>query len=1073
MPPQSFASWQASLAGLEERAVADSAARDDDDADEYDSGADIHAPFAIEAPINRRLVLASVEQPWLLEVDALVVSNNEGLRERSGITGEVFAAAGPAFAADANALAVVRTGDAKLSSVESTRQPGSAIAVQRVVHAVGPKYQAQYAHAAASALHAAYRAALTQCRVNGLRTIAFLPLHDEQRKGYPTLDACHVALRTVRRFLERHTPAVDCVLLLLPTLPHAEAYHALAPLYFPRTKAELRRSAAEFKGVELGDENGEVVPPERRIRINSRLPPVSPGAAPGGGGDGSSGSGGGGGGGGGGGDAAAAEAAVAHPPSGGPRAAASPAARPASSPGFSTVALSPADTPLLSSSAGGSAGGSCGGASSSSRRNSAEGGGDGDEAEEADGWVASELRKGSVRERQEFISTFTAVRPSPDERRALQRRASGEGAGGSAVEGGSGAAGWVSTTGGGMPAGGCVGIDPRRGPPQPPQRPHDPLRQPAFGAPATHSRPPAAVADYLPRPGAPPPLPPPGPGAVVATGGVHRANGHHYGVGHDPRLGGSGGNNGGGGGNGGNSGGRGKPWWQAWWDEWMDSLGGELVYEDEEEEESELEAAQRRAEEAAKRRASGRMVGGPPVGRPRPRGPSGGGQPGVLGLPPPSRGGPPPDGRDDLGERGAEAAYRGSDGREAGQWEEPPAEMDSDEEEEAEARALYSRMLTHASGADLSGIAACELLYESGTDRHGRPSIVLVGSRLHAAIGDSSAAVREAVALLLVKETREAMGQPFVLVFLASNLPNDCGPTFDFLRMLLLSLPMAIHKRLRGFYLVHPSLKMRFTFTVLGAALWGKLHFIDELKQLREAFPPGNLVVPNFVWEADEDNLALRRGVLGAPGLPPPPVQQRPQQQQQRQQLQQRQPQPQPHLQSHQQHSHHSQLQHRGQDQPALANGAHALEHSNGPRVTLPPASGAPPGCAQPCGASLVTPTQVSLTASPGAQAVGASSEAEASFAAAQYADHEERRGGGDVGSELHVRDAGRLPRSASGDDGSMGLGPPPQVPVPTFVTAQLSVDEFDEEEFSQEDRERPPLWAPGTAVAKEPEVVD
>ena len=98
MPPQSFASWQASLAGLEERAVADSAARDDDDADEYDSGADIHAPFAIEAPINRRLVLASVEQPWLLEVDALVVSNNEGLRERSGITGEVFAAAGPAFA---------------------------------------------------------------------------------------------------------------------------------------------------------------------------------------------------------------------------------------------------------------------------------------------------------------------------------------------------------------------------------------------------------------------------------------------------------------------------------------------------------------------------------------------------------------------------------------------------------------------------------------------------------------------------------------------------------------------------------------------------------------------------------------------------------------------------------------------------------------------------------------------------------------------------------------------------------------------------------------------------------------
>ena len=102
------------------------------------------------------------------------------------------------------------------------------------------------------------------------------------------------------------------------------------------------------------------------------------------------------------------------------------------------------------------------------------------------------------------------------------------------------------------------------------------------------------------------------------------------------------------------------------------------------------------------------------------------------------------------------------------------------------------------------------------------------------------------------------MSRPFVIVFLASNLPDECGPTFDFLRTLLLSLPLAIHKRLKGFYLVHPTLKMRFTFTFLGAALWGKLHFVDELRKLR-ALPAGQPRRAEFVAEADHFEILRRR----------------------------------------------------------------------------------------------------------------------------------------------------------------------------------------------------------------------
>ena len=219
-----------------------------------------------------------VDQPWLLEVDALVVSNNEALRDRTGLTGEIFAAGGPAFVADANSLASVRTGDARLSSVDSAQLPGSGIAARRVVHAVGPKYQVQYAHAAASALHSAYRNTLQLCRAHGLRTLAFVPLHDAERKGYPTADAAHVALRTIRRFLEKHVSAVDVLLLLLVNTPTSRSTTALR-LCTSRAPPQSWYAPPRGCGFELGDENGEVIPAERKIRIIHACRPSRQGRA--------------------------------------------------------------------------------------------------------------------------------------------------------------------------------------------------------------------------------------------------------------------------------------------------------------------------------------------------------------------------------------------------------------------------------------------------------------------------------------------------------------------------------------------------------------------------------------------------------------------------------------------------------------------------------------------------------------------------------------------------------------------------------------------------------------------------
>ena len=112
---------------------------------------------------------------------------------------------------------------------------------------------------------------------------------------------------------------------------------------------------------------------------------------------------------------------------------------------------------------------------------------------------------------------------------------------------------------------------------------------------------------------------------------------------------------------------------------------------------------------------------------------------------------------------------------------------------------------------------------------------------------------REQVTLLLLRISEEIVSSPFVIVFLASGMPPECGPTLDFLRTLLVALPLSIHVALRSFYLVHPTLMTRVSFMLFGIALWGKLHFVDHLHHLRAFFPAGHLLVPQAVVMEDEE----------------------------------------------------------------------------------------------------------------------------------------------------------------------------------------------------------------------------
>ena len=164
-------------------------------------------PFAINSAMNRKVVFTRAPL-WALEVDALVVGNNESLSDRSGATGEVFRRAGPELELEVQRLEGCRTGESRLTA-------GYTLPATHIVHTVGPRYQPRFASAAECALHWCYRSALHLCREHRLRSVALCQVHTE-RRGYPLDEGAHVALRTVRRFLERWPAALDLVVFVLP-----------------------------------------------------------------------------------------------------------------------------------------------------------------------------------------------------------------------------------------------------------------------------------------------------------------------------------------------------------------------------------------------------------------------------------------------------------------------------------------------------------------------------------------------------------------------------------------------------------------------------------------------------------------------------------------------------------------------------------------------------------------------------------------------------------------------------------------------------------------------------------------
>ncbi|XP_061493857.1 ganglioside-induced differentiation-associated protein 2 [Rhineura floridana] len=220
---------------------------------------DASSPFPYRKDINSKIILWKGDVA-LLNCTAIVNTSNESLTDKNPVSESICMLAGPDLRAELQKLKGCRTGEAKLTK-------GFNLAARFIIHTVGPKYKNRYRTAAESSLYSCYRNILQLAKEQATSSVGFCVINSVKR-GYPLVDATHIALRTVRRFLEIHGETLEKVVFAVSEL-EKDTYQRLLPLYFPRSLKEEKQSLP-FLPADIGNAEGEPVVPERQIRISEK-----------------------------------------------------------------------------------------------------------------------------------------------------------------------------------------------------------------------------------------------------------------------------------------------------------------------------------------------------------------------------------------------------------------------------------------------------------------------------------------------------------------------------------------------------------------------------------------------------------------------------------------------------------------------------------------------------------------------------------------------------------------------------------------------------------------------------------
>jgi O-acetyl-ADP-ribose deacetylase (regulator of RNase III) len=146
-----------------------------------------------------------------IEADAIVNAANSSLMGGGGVDGAIHRKGGATIQAECKRIRAEEWPDG-LPTGKAIITSGGKLKAIHVIHTVGPIWRGGDADEP-DLLKQAYQNSLRLAVVNGLRTVAF-PSISTGAYGYPLQEASHVALRTVRQFLEKEDHIGEVIFVL-------------------------------------------------------------------------------------------------------------------------------------------------------------------------------------------------------------------------------------------------------------------------------------------------------------------------------------------------------------------------------------------------------------------------------------------------------------------------------------------------------------------------------------------------------------------------------------------------------------------------------------------------------------------------------------------------------------------------------------------------------------------------------------------------------------------------------------------------------------------------------------------
>ncbi|KAK1320509.1 hypothetical protein QJS10_CPA03g02356 [Acorus calamus] len=142
-----------------------------------------------------------------------------------------------------------------------------------------------------------------------------------------------------------------------------------------------------------------------------------------------------------------------------------------------------------------------------------------------------------------------------------------------------------------------------------------------------------------------------------------------------------------------------------------------------------------------------------------------------------------------------------------------------------------------------------------GRDKRGRKILRVTGKLFPARAVDEEGLKR----YLEAKVYPDLVGRPFVIVYLHATVQRgENFPGVSSIRAIYEAIPSDVRENLEAVYFVHPGLQSRLFLATFGrfiftGGLYGKVKYINRLEFLYEHMRKGEVEIPEFVYDHDEE----------------------------------------------------------------------------------------------------------------------------------------------------------------------------------------------------------------------------